>query len=130
MAPGVPIFTHCYDFPIPNGAHPPCIGPWLKPSLDFCNWPAAAGKLIVRQALIAFRAMLVRLASDAENNLHLVDTQGTLLESEWANELHPNPDGFGKIAQKFADSLAQLGAAALAAAQQLGAAAAAMKPLY
>jgi len=30
-AQGVPIFGHCYDFPIPNGAHPICAGPWLKP---------------------------------------------------------------------------------------------------
>jgi hypothetical protein len=33
-----PIYGHCYDFPIPNGRHPDCIGPWLKPSLDFNGW--------------------------------------------------------------------------------------------
>ncbi|MBV8849163.1 MAG: SGNH/GDSL hydrolase family protein [Methylobacteriaceae bacterium] len=105
MAPGVPIFTHCYDFPIPNGAHPICAGPWLKPSLDFCNWPAAEGRKIARKALVAFRAMLVRLASDPKNNLHMVDTQGTLADSEWANELHPVPSGFLKMAQKVAGAL-------------------------
>jgi len=105
IAPGVPIFGHCYDFPIPNGAHPACAGPWLKPSLDFCNWPVAAGRLIVHDALAAFRAMLVRLASNAGNKFHLVDTQGVLADAEWANELHPQPGGFAKIAQKFADAL-------------------------
>ncbi|TPQ32977.1 SGNH/GDSL hydrolase family protein [Bradyrhizobium guangdongense] len=106
LAPGVPIFGHCYDFAIPNGSHPPCAGPWLKPSLDFCNWSVAKGKVIVHEALATFRVMLARLAADAANNFHMVDTQGTLTSAEWANELHPIPSGFNKIAQKFADVLA------------------------
>lgn len=106
IAPGVPIFGHCYDFPIPNGAHPPCAGPWLKPSLDFCNWSVADGATIVHDALAAFRAMVKRLADKPANRFHLVDTQGTLAPADWANELHPYPDGFRKIAQRFADALA------------------------
>lgn len=107
VAAGVPIFGHCYDFPIPNGAHPVCAGPWLKPSLDFCNWSVAEGTNIAHDALAAFRDMLTRLAGDSRNNFHLVDTQGVLSRSDWANELHPIPDGFKKIAQKFAQALAQ-----------------------
>jgi hypothetical protein len=106
VAPGVPVFGHCYDFPIPNGVHPVCAGPWLKPSLDFCNWTVARGTTIVHEALVAFRQMLKRLEGVAANNFHLVDTQGTLAAGEWANELHPQPAGFKKIAQKFADALA------------------------
>lgn len=105
VAPGVPIFGHCYDFPIPNGAHPSCVGPWLKPSLDFCNWTVAKGTVIVHDALAAFRDVVKRLADDPHNNFHLVDTQGTLKLADWANELHPDPAGFKKIAQKFADAL-------------------------
>lgn len=107
IAPGVPIFGHCYDFAIPNGSHPVCAGPWLKPSLDFCNWTVAQGTTIVHQALGALRQMLKQLDSVAANNFHLVDTQGTLAPGEWANELHPVPAGFNKVAQKFADALAQ-----------------------
>lgn len=106
IVPGVLIFGHCYDFPIPNGAHPPCAGPWLKPSLDFCNWSVADGTTIVHDALAAFRTMVKRLADKPANRFHLVDTQGTLAPADWANELHPYPDGFRKIAQKFADALA------------------------
>jgi len=96
MAPGVPIFGHCYDFPIPNGAHPACAGPWLKPSLDFCNWSVAQGTTIVRDALAAFRLMQKRLVADPVNNFHLVETQDTLTRAEWANELHPVPGGSGR----------------------------------
>jgi len=107
VAPGVPIFGHCYDFPIPNGSHPPCAGPWLKPSLDFCNWPAAQGKIIAHEALAAFRDMLVRLEGEPRNNFTMVDTQGVLSTAEWANELHPVPSGFQQMARKFAAALAQ-----------------------
>lgn len=104
-AAGVPIFGHCYDFPIPNGKHPICAGPWLKPSLDFCNWSTPQGTAIVHDALAAFRNMMLKLASNAANNFHIVDTQGTISAGDWANELHPEPDGFKKIALKFADAL-------------------------
>jgi hypothetical protein len=105
-APGVPIFGHCYDFPIPNGAHPDCAGPWLKPSLDYSGWTDLdAGMAIVRQALIEFRNLLERLASNPDHNFFLVATQGSLGPQDWANELHPFPDGFKKIAARFVDTL-------------------------
>jgi hypothetical protein len=105
IVPGVPIFGHCYDFPIPNGAHPPCAGPWLKPSLDFCNWTVAQGTTIAHDALAAFRDLLKCLESDPNNKFHVVETQGTLSPGDWANELHPGPAGFRKVAEKFAAAL-------------------------
>ena len=101
----VPIFGHCYDFPIPNGTHPICSGPWLKPSLDFCGYDLAHGTAIVRQALTDFKNLLTGLASDPANNFILIDSQGVLVKADWANELHPYPQGFKKIAEKFVDAL-------------------------
>jgi hypothetical protein len=104
-ASGVPIFGHCYDFPIPNGAHPICAGPWLQPSLDYCGYTELSkGTSIARDALLQFRTLLFNLATPA-NNFFMVDTQGTLLVADWANELHPFPEGFIKLAQKFIDKL-------------------------
>jgi hypothetical protein len=109
-ASGVPIFGHCYDFPIPNGKHPcPSVGPWLRPSLTFCGYTSVAvGAGILKKALSDFKALLQKLADEkdakgkSKNNFILVETQGTLDPAEdWANELHPYPDGFKKIAQKF-----------------------------
>lgn len=104
-APGVPIFGHCYDFPMPNGAHPVCAGPWLQPSLTYSGWNVTQGTAILHQALADFKAMLAGLAGNAANNFTMVDTQGTLAESDWANELHPYPNGFKKIAARFVDAL-------------------------
>jgi hypothetical protein len=105
FAPGVPVFAHCYDFPIPNGTHPACAGPWLKPSIDFLGWSMADGTRIVKDALTQFRNMLKTLEADAKNNFTLIDTQGTLSPSDWANELHPFPDGFKSLAELFVASL-------------------------
>jgi hypothetical protein len=104
-APGVPIFGHCYDFPIPNGVHPACAGPWLQPSLSFTGWNVTQGTAILHQTLTDFRTMLVGLANDPANQFVLVDTQGVLAAADWANELHPYPGGFRKIASKFVDAL-------------------------
>ena len=102
-APGVPIFGHCYDFALPNGSHPPCIGPWLKPSLDFSGWNYADGKVIVHNALTAFKTM--QLSLQAGNNFFVIDTQGLLTDADWANELHPYPNGFMTVARQFAAAL-------------------------
>lgn len=104
-ASGVPVIGHCYDFPIPNGIHPACAGPWLKPSLDYCGWDLAQGTVIVRRALSDFKNALVGLAANAANNFFVVDTQGVLSPADWANELHPFPNGFKAVAAKFVDAL-------------------------
>jgi len=105
-APGVPIFGHCYDFPIPNGVAPPCAGPWLQPSLNFYNWTnIVEGTAIVHQALIEFKNVLQNLTLDPANNFILIDTQGTLVPASWANELHPYPPGFNQFATLFATAL-------------------------
>jgi hypothetical protein len=77
-APGVPIFGHCYDFPMANGAHPICAGPWLKPALDFCGYDVQQGTTIVAKVLRGLKDMLKTLANDPTNNFVLIDTQGSL----------------------------------------------------
>ena len=49
--------------------------------------------------------MLADLASTPANKFVLAETQNTLEPDDWANELHPYPNGFKKIAQKFLESL-------------------------
>ncbi|MDH7808848.1 MULTISPECIES: SGNH/GDSL hydrolase family protein [unclassified Rhizobium] len=109
-APEAPIFAHDYDFPIPNGVHPICAGPWLKPALDVNHWSQADGERIVKDALTRFASMLSGLAGDPKNNFHHVKTQGTLKRDEWANELHPTYLGFRKVTKIFYDKLKGLAA--------------------
>jgi hypothetical protein len=51
--------------------------------------------------------MLHRLSATPSNLFHVIDTQGTLSAADWANELHPFPAGFAKIAQLFSDALSR-----------------------
>lgn len=107
--PDIVIFVHAYDFVFPDG-RPVCpgVGPWLKLSLDLRGWtnPTQA-KAIVDEVLGAFDPMLVRLSQDHQNVVY-VRTQGTLTShlDDWANELHPTPDGFKKVARVFRRALA------------------------
>ena len=107
-APGVPIFAHCYDFPYPTGTPAACLGPWLLPSLRYAGWNFTDGVAICKKALEAFKGMLQEIAADAANLFFLIDTQGALQETDWANELHPYPAGFRKVAARFVTKLEQM----------------------
>jgi hypothetical protein len=108
FAAGVPIFGHAYDLarPIPS-PHPPCTGPWMWPGLSFNGWNIGEGTQIIQDALHAFRDMLSRLEASPQPNFNFtaVPTQGTLAYADWANELHPYPPGFQKLADKFLSAL-------------------------
>lgn len=106
VAPGTPIFGHAYDFAIPTGEGVCCIGPWLKPGLDDRGWPdIAAGTAIVKALLQRFDALLAKLETDAANHFVYVRTQGALQPGQWANELHPTPDGFKTVTKRFVAAL-------------------------
>jgi hypothetical protein len=101
-APGVPIFGHSYDFAIPNGASVCGVGPWLQPGFADRGWTdLTVARQIVRLLLEQFAAMLDRFDAYAPNHFVHVRTQGTLSDNQWANELHPTPDGFAAIAARF-----------------------------
>jgi hypothetical protein len=103
-APHVPIFGHGYDWAHPMEPHPPCTGPWMWPSIKFTQWNVDEGTKIIHDALEQFAGMLSKLEAGGFD-FTLVPTQGTLAKDDWANELHPYPDGFRKLAQVFLTSL-------------------------
>ena len=104
-AVGVPIFGHCYDYARPMQPHPPCSGPWMKPSLTFAGWNAEGGAKIIADALDQFKATLDKLEASGQYVFTVVQTHNTLAATDWANELHPHPPGFKKLAQKFLSAL-------------------------
>lgn len=114
FAPKVPIFGHCYDFPIPSGVEICTEGPWLWPSLHFCGYSQAQGREILKKVMTDFKALLDRLAAEknpdgsSKNNFIVVQTQNTLHPpGDWANELHPVSSGFQNLAAKFVEALRQ-----------------------
>jgi hypothetical protein len=101
----IPIFVHGYDFAIPSGLGVCNVGPWLKPGLDDRGWtdPATA-RNIVKDLLLGLDWLLKDLQT-ATKKFFYVRTQGTFADADWANELHPNPEGFARIAAAFVTAL-------------------------
>jgi lysophospholipase L1-like esterase len=106
-APNAALLFHAYDKAYPSnvGVCGNLIGPWLWPSLQGRGWPdQAQGQTIVAKLIDHFQNVLRGLSGPASNN-YLVPTFGTLSITQWENELHPSPDGFDLIAEKFLATL-------------------------
>jgi hypothetical protein len=100
------VFVHCYDYAPPNGEPArfplfrlPLQGPWLKPALDRANVAPdfALRQEIVKRLIDALQAKFSEFDSPADR-VHVIRTTGTLdPDTDWANELHPNGEGFRKL---------------------------------
>ncbi len=95
----VKIVLHNYDYAIPSGKG--LIGDqrWLKTPMVDRKVPDALMSPCMRYLVDSFTDSIESLASD-DPNILVVKSAGCLAESEWANELHPTPSGFGKIAEQ------------------------------
>lgn len=105
----LPVLVHGYDYAIPDGrgwsgGFGPLPGPWLDPSLTRKGYDRKLHQQrrqsAVNQMIDAFNEMLISLAAEVPNVFH-VDLRGTLSADQWANELHPNPEGFMAVAARF-----------------------------
>lgn len=118
----IPIVTHGYDYALPDGRGfaggfwilP---GPWLEPGFrkkGYTNFVKNAG--IVAQLMDRFNTMLKSVSATPQfPHVHYLDLRGTLMcdpetmkyRKDWANELHPNRDGFLKVTAKFAELISK-----------------------
>jgi len=112
MGMTIPIFIHGYDYPWPDGRGVTIfnlVGPWFDDTFNQKNYPYDDDpeKLQVRHDILkafidSFNKMLAGLEKSHPNVVYHVDLTGTLLtRDEWANELHPKREGFGKLADKI-----------------------------
>lgn len=98
------IFVNCYDYAPASGVAadfaglPLPFGPWLKPAMDAAG---VAQDAALRRGIV--RRLMDRLhqtfSAHEGETLRVVDCRGCLDPlADWANELHPNTRGFGKLA--------------------------------
>lgn len=122
LSQGRPIITHTYDYPTPRNAPArfvglvPFRGPWLFKAFANSGIAPVLQQDIVN--LIFDRLAETVLALDSDNatsgqalaHFHVVDTRNTLVmanatecgnSNDWLNEIHPNLDGFRKIAARL-----------------------------
>jgi lysophospholipase L1-like esterase len=116
----IPIVTHGYDYPIPDGRGfmggwwilP---GPWLKPGFQRKGHDdLAKNTLLIVQLIDRFNTMLAAVSAlPAFAHVHYLDLRRTLnhdatYKKHWANEMHPTSTGFDLVTQKFADMIDKL----------------------
>jgi hypothetical protein len=100
------IFIHCYDYAPPNGIgfsdpvfNVSLKGPWLAPAMDLAGVPQdyPLRQAIVRQLIDPLTSTFLEFDSPSDD-VHIINSPGTLdPTTDWANELHPNGQGFRKL---------------------------------
>jgi lysophospholipase L1-like esterase len=108
---GVPIIFHSYDWSVPRNAGAGLgFGPWLYKAFTLYSIPDADRVAVAEKLQSRLRDLLQRIASRPGQNLHLVDTLGTIARAnpqdsgesgDWENEIHPNPHGYSQLAAKW-----------------------------
>lgn len=116
----IPIVTHGYDYPIPDGrgflgGFGFLPGPWLEPGFRQKGHDDLEKNSRVMKALIdAFNNTLEGISRIPQfKHVHHLDLRGTLVagatyKKDWANELHPTARGFAAVTEKFANLIASL----------------------
>jgi len=115
--PGVPIVTHTYDWVTPRNSPASFLtiafsGPWLYPAVVNAGVPLVMWNPVSDYLIGRLRDALNGLATGPERlpEFYVVVTQGTLVRAEmgvtmesndWINEIHPNYEGYSKLASKI-----------------------------
>jgi len=111
----IPILIHDYEHAIPDGRKDPAVGPWLKAIFDARGiTDPTVSRDVVRRLIDRVGRMVATVAAEYPRRVFPVATAGKLeLDPRyqvdyrllWANELHPNEDGFDVLAKVVAKTL-------------------------
>jgi Dyp-type peroxidase family len=124
----IPVIIHGYDHPIPDGRGDQVLidpaGPWLLPffearGYDITHKPQrlALASEVMKRLFDRLNAAIKKVAAAYPNRAYYVDLTGTLAKTYgdadkytllWANELHPNEQGFDLLAAQVAKQLKDL----------------------
>lgn len=117
-----PFVFHTYDWPMPRPAKAevlgmPAVGTWLhEPLLNVAAPQALRYEIVKRIANRLVKA--IQDFHDPARGIYVVDTRGATVpaaegsggdSNDWANEVHPNASGYGKVAARLVSRLAALG---------------------
>lgn len=95
------MYLHNYDYAWPSGEG--VFGgesDWLKPALVAAKVPARLHHPCIMHLIDQLTKTLEELVKQNPQRIFLVDSRGTLAKTDWANELHPKPAGFKRIAEQ------------------------------
>lgn len=119
----LPILIHAYDHPIPDG-RPAKVGrikvggPWLEPIFKSKGISLSIGRDVMRILIDRLNDMVNSVAEQYGEKIHHVRLCDVLAahygdpenyQQFWANELHPNEEGFDILAEVIKSKLTKLG---------------------
>jgi len=122
-ASGVPVIVHTYDYPTPRNSPARFIignvGPWIYPALVHSKVPRTDWISVSDYLFDALADGITGLSAEQPDlaNFHVVKTRGLLKraseaalgdDADWLNEIHPNDDGYKKLAKKLEQTLIPL----------------------
>ena len=105
-APNCHIYTHGYDYAVPDGRKAKLwgirVGPWMEQYLEEKDIiDPDDQRRIIRFLIDRFNQMVIDVES-LSSKFTVVRTRRTLAHpQDWNDELHPSRDGFERIAEKF-----------------------------
>jgi lysophospholipase L1-like esterase len=117
----IPIVLHSYDYPTPRNAPARffgigLLGPWLYPcmlnaEIPKHDWIDVSDYLFDQ---LAERLLSLSRGANPISDFHVIDTRNTLTRAtlnstgnsgDWLNEIHPNKNGYKKIARLIEQKL-------------------------
>lgn len=120
----IPIVIHTYDYPTPRNSAARFFkiklsGPWLYTAMENAeipkgDWIALSDYLF---NLLADRLLSLSKGTNRIPNFHAIDTRNTLTRAQfgakgesgdWLNEIHPNKNGYLKIAHLIEKKLSEV----------------------
>jgi len=119
-AQNVPIVVHTYDYTTPRNSPAkfltaPMLGPWLFKSLSNAevpkeDWEEIADYLIdqLAEAILSLTNLPHFYIADTRKVLERAQMDSTGNNNDWLNEIHPNHDGYTKLAKKIEETLIPL----------------------
>lgn len=105
--PDVRIITHGYDYVIPKGVNEEGMS-WLGKPMTAQGITAPEDRqAIVRYLIDTFNERLMEVGSAFEQVTH-VDLRGAVKPYQWADEIHPDQEGYQNVALRFSAVIDQL----------------------
>ena len=118
-----PIVVHTYDYATPRNSPArffsvPLLGPWLYPAVVAAEIPKKDWNKVSDYLIDQLAEGILALQKESKlKNFHVVDTRKTLKRSaldttgdngDWLNEIHPNADGYKKLARVIEETITPL----------------------
>ena len=106
--PKMPVVVHGYDYPRPLPSDSKKTS-WLGNYFNEKNILRPKDRTAaVRYMMDEFNKRLKAVADTFPGQVHYLDLRGIARDDQWADEIHPNDDGFQDISLKFIQKINEL----------------------